>query len=143
MRLAAAAGSRDYGILSAKAHVRFDVHFVFTISPGSFLPPPKVYSSLICLTPRVGGPLVEDPAERGEFFKFVDAAFAQRRKMLCKSLEAGTTGTLKREQVTEALRRVGIDENIRAEALTVEQLVTLFRALGSPRLAAIRKVYQE
>ena len=137
-RLCAQPGSRNYGILAVKAGVRFVPQLAFTISPGSFLPAPKVHSALACLTPRRDGALIADPAERQAFFDFVDAAFAQRRKMLAKSLAA--TGRLPREATEDALTRLNLDPRSRAEQLAPTQLLALFQALDQPKLPTVRKI---
>jgi len=49
-RLAAAPGSRDYGLLSATAQLYAKVEKLFTLPPGAFVPPPKVQSSVVRLT---------------------------------------------------------------------------------------------
>lgn len=140
-RLSAAPGHRNYGILAVKILTRYVAETLFTVSPGSFLPPPKIHSALVRLTPRPGGPLIADPIERESFFAFVDAAFAQRRKFMSRSLMAASHGRLTREQVAEALTRLGLDLNTRAEDLTPEQLLEVFQALGKPSLESNRKSY--
>jgi 16S rRNA (adenine1518-N6/adenine1519-N6)-dimethyltransferase len=142
-RLVAQPGSREYGILAAKISTRYNAELAFIVSPGSFLPPPKIYSALVRFTPRPEGPLVSDSEERQNFFNFIDSAFAQRRKMIGKSIEAGTSGTIHREDVEKALVELGFLATARAEELAVNDLLALFRKLGSPRLPAIRKTYQE
>jgi len=140
-RLSAAPGHRNYGILAVKILTRYVAETLFTVSPGSFLPPPKIHSALVRLTPRPGGPLIADPLERESFFAFVDAAFAQRRKFMSRSLMAASHGLLTREQVAEAQTRLGLDLNVRAEDLTPEQLLEVFQALGKPSLESNRKSY--
>jgi 16S rRNA (adenine1518-N6/adenine1519-N6)-dimethyltransferase len=112
---------------------------VFDVAPGSFLPPPKVTSSLARLTPRAGGNLLPDAAQRRAFFTFVDAAFAQRRKYMAGSLVRATGGILAREAVDAALAAAGLPLTARAETLSTEQLLTLFRALGAPVLPTMRR----
>lgn len=140
-RIQSSPGTRQYGILAIKVAVRFDAQRVFTISPGSFLPPPKVHSALVRFEPRAGGALIDDAGERKAFFHYVDAAFAQRRKMLPKSLAAGSGGRLAREAVEEALGDMGLEASVRAEALSAQEHIDLFRRLGSPRLPAVRADY--
>jgi len=141
LRLSARAGSRNHGILAMKARTRFDVETCFTISPGSFLPPPKVHSALVRLTPRAAGPLTADGSENDAFFRFIDAAFAQRRKMIAKSLAAAAGGALQRDAVETALARLDLRPDARAESLTTEEMLALFRALDCPRLTPMRRVF--
>jgi 16S rRNA (adenine1518-N6/adenine1519-N6)-dimethyltransferase len=142
-RLAAPAGSRDFGILAAKARTRFEIENVFTVPAGAFMPPPKVKSALVRLTPLAGGPLIAPGEDQQAFFNFIDQAFAQRRKVLGKSLNAGSRGAIDREKTEAVLANMGLDANVRAEQLSVEQFISLWRGLGSPVLPSIRKSYQE
>lgn len=142
-RMASRPGNRKFGILAVKVGTRFAVQNVFTISPGSFLPPPKVHSALVRLTPLADGPLISELPRRDAFFAFVDSAFAQRRKFLSKSVSATSGGKLTREEITQALADTGLDPDVRAEKLSVEQLVSLFDALGNPALPSKRKIYAD
>jgi 16S rRNA (adenine1518-N6/adenine1519-N6)-dimethyltransferase len=141
-RLCAKPTSQHWGILSAKTQVRFNTELLFTVPPGAFLPPPKIHSALVRLTPRAEGSLVPDLEERQKFFTFIDAAFAQRRKFLAKSVTAAAQGMLDREAVEAALTVCGMPPNTRAEELSSEQLLALFHALGSPQLPTVRKQYE-
>jgi 16S rRNA (adenine1518-N6/adenine1519-N6)-dimethyltransferase len=142
-RLAADVGSKHYGILAIKAAVKYNAKVVFTISPGSFLPPPKVHSSLLKLTPRTEGPLLESPDDTLDFFAYIDAAFAQRRKFLSRSLSNGSDGRIPRDSIIDAMNTEGFKETARAEELSPEQHIALFRALGSPSLDSKRKRYND
>ena len=140
-RIVAKPGSSDFGILSAKVQTLFDAETAFTVAPGSFLPPPKVHSALVLFTPRQGGPLVSGLENCRDFFTFIDACFAQRRKILPKSLEAGTRFEIPRSVSERALDQMGLSQAIRAEELGPPQLLQLFHQLGCPRLQTIRKDY--
>jgi 16S rRNA (adenine1518-N6/adenine1519-N6)-dimethyltransferase len=82
-RFAASKGSKDYGIPSIKLASSCRVLETFWVQPGSFLPPPKVVSGVICFERREGA---LDALERGgEYDRLSEAvrrAFASRRKML-------------------------------------------------------------
>jgi len=130
-----------YGLLAVKMAMRFDVERILTVSPGSFLPPPKVHSTLIRLLPKPGGPLLDKMEDMQAFFHYVDAAFAQRRKMLPNSLAAGSGGLVTRENAEDALRSLGIEVSVRPEALSPAQHLALFRGLGCPRLPSARAHY--
>ncbi len=140
-RLSASPGHRNYGILAVKILTRYVAETLFTVAPGSFLPPPKIHSALVRLTPRPGGPLIADPIEREAFFAFVDAAFAQRRKFMSRSLMEASHGQITREQVAEALTRLSLDHTVRSEDLAPEQLLEVFQTLGKPTLESNRKSY--
>ena len=138
-RMAARPGSRDNGILAVKVRTHYEARIAFDVAPGSFLPPPKVTSSLVRLTPRADGNLLPNAVQRRAFFAFVDAAFAQRRKFLAGSLARASGGAVAREAVDAALGALGLPLTARAEALSTEELLALFRALGEPGLPTMRR----
>src|SRR5882724_5582805 len=82
-RLAAAPRSKDYGRLSILTQHVCGVQRLFDVAPSAFVPPPKVVSSVVRLTPRPAGERLTDlrPLER-----ITAAAFGQRRKMLRSAL---------------------------------------------------------
>lgn len=83
LRMAAAPGSKAYGILSVLMQAWYDVEYLFTVDENVFNPPPKVKSAVIRMT-RNG---VTDLGCDGQLFKrLVKAVFNQRRKMLRVSL---------------------------------------------------------
>lgn len=141
-RLCAKPTSQHWGILAAKTHVRFNTELLFTVPPGAFLPPPKIHSALVRLTPRTDGMLIQNTEERQNFFTFIDAAFAQRRKFLAKSVTAAACGAIERSAIEAALAQCELPPNTRAEELSAEQLLTLFRTLGAPKLPTLRKQYE-
>ena len=82
-RLAAAPGTKDYGILSVLLQYHFAMQKLFTLGPANFYPPPQVTSVVMRLTPREP----ETRAQNEEFFaQVVKAAFATRRKTLRNTL---------------------------------------------------------
>ncbi len=84
LRIAASEGNKIYGVTSVLLQAFFKVEYLFEVSEQAFLPPPKVKSAVIRLTPR------KDPPElRTEkmFFLLVKTAFNQRRKTLEKCRE--------------------------------------------------------
>jgi 16S rRNA (adenine1518-N6/adenine1519-N6)-dimethyltransferase len=122
-RLAAAPGSRDYGLLTATAQLYARVEKLFTLPPGAFNPPPKVHSSVVRLTiePRIEG--LEVP--EAEFISFLKLSFGQKRKTLWNNLkERYEAGKLK-----VAFAETGVKPAVRAEALPIEKSAALFRAL--------------
>lgn len=88
-----------------------------------FMPRPNVGSAVIRLV-RYSNPPVQVKDEKW-MFRLIRAAFNQRRKTLANSIgNAGICG-ITREHVQEALGRLGLAENIRGEALTLEQFAAL------------------
>lgn len=85
------------------------------------MPPPNVDSTVIKLRIRPE-PAVKVSDEK-KFFRMVKAAFAQRRKTAVNSIASGMG--LSKNQVAEALQKSGLDVNVRAEKLTMEELAAL------------------
>ncbi|HEU5008179.1 MAG TPA: 16S rRNA (adenine(1518)-N(6)/adenine(1519)-N(6))-dimethyltransferase RsmA [Jatrophihabitantaceae bacterium] len=114
-RLAAPPGSRVYGVPSVKTAWYASASRAGAVSRTVFWPVPNVDSGLVRLVRR-------DPpatsASRAEVFAVVDAAFAQRRKMLRSSL-AGWAGSAAAAET--ALRAAGVDPSARGETLSVTQ----------------------
>ncbi len=124
-RLCAEVGSRESGAVTVAVNYYSAPEMLFKVSRGSFMPPPNVDSAVIRLNVLEKPPVeVEDEAK---FFKFVRSAFGQRRKTLINSVSA--SGLWTKDAVKQALSATGIDENIRAEALTMHQLAKVFNAL--------------
>jgi len=113
-RLAAKPGGKEYGIPSVKAAWWADVKNVGTVSRSIFWPAPNVDSKLVGFTRRETAGTEES---RAKVFTIIDAAFAQRRKMLRSAL-SGLYGS---SSAAEAiLIKAGIDPTLRGEALQVE-----------------------
>ena len=120
-RLCTPVGSRDSGAITVCTNYYAEVKQLFNVSRGSFMPAPNVDSTVIRLDIRKY-PAVEVSDEK-KFFRMVKAAFAQRRKTALNSISSGMG--LAKTQVAEALRNSGLDENVRAEKLTMEELALL------------------
>jgi len=122
-RIAAEPGSRDYGLLSATAQLFARVENLFTLPPEAFDPPPKVHSSVLRLTmePRMAALQIE--AE--PFVEMMKLAFAQKRKTLVNNLK----GRYDDKAVRAALKAADVRADVRAEALSLEKMASVFRAL--------------
>ena len=113
-RLAAKPGGKEYGIPSVKAAWWAEVKNVGTVSRSIFWPAPNVDSKLVGFTRR------ETPGPeqmREKVFTIIDAAFAQRRKMLRSALSSLYGSSSAAEEI---LMKAGIDPTLRGEALQVE-----------------------
>lgn len=113
-RLLAPPATKARGRLSVMTQWLCDAVHEFDISPKAFVPPPKVTSTVVTLTPRAA-PLGDLAVSWSAMERVVAAGFGQRRKMLRQSL--------KRIGLDPASR--GIDGTRRAETLAVEEFVTL------------------
>lgn len=122
-RMAAGPGSKTYGALSVELGVRGRVQPLFGVPPKSFVPPPRVDSTVVRVdlfeAPRTGRTSPDD------FDRMVRAAFSQRRKTLPNALAA----TFGKDRATAALQAVGVDVRARAETVSVEAFVALGEAL--------------
>jgi 16S rRNA (adenine1518-N6/adenine1519-N6)-dimethyltransferase len=119
-RIVAGPGSEHYGRLSVAAQWRTNARIAVTVHRSAFVPPPKVTSAVVHITPA--------DAPAGVSAKVMEqltaAAFGQRRKMLRQSLKALPGGL-------EALERLEIDAQRRAETLSVSDYIAIARVLSS------------
>ena len=119
-RIVAPHGRADYGRLGVLAQAVATAEIVMTLPARAFTPPPKVDSAVVRLTPRPDGP---QPPVLATLERVTQAAFGQRRKMLRSSL---------RPLGGEALcMSLGIDPELRAEALPVQAFLDLARVVSA------------
>ncbi|MGW4728025.1 16S rRNA (adenine(1518)-N(6)/adenine(1519)-N(6))-dimethyltransferase RsmA [Streptomyces shenzhenensis] len=119
-RLAAAPGSKVYGVPSVKANWYAEVKRAGAIGRNVFWPAPNVDSGLVSLVRRAEP--VRTTASKREVFQVVDAAFAQRRKTLRAAL-AGWAGSAAAAEA--ALVAAGVSPQARGESLTVEEFARI------------------
>lgn len=125
-RLCAPVGSRLSGAVTVAVDYYAEARKLFDVSAGSFMPAPKVDSSVIRLDIREK-PGIEVSDEK-LFFSMVHAAFSQRRKTASNSISSGTG--ISKAVVAEAIERCGFPPSVRAESMTAEQLAALCEALN-------------
>ncbi len=118
-RMAAPPGGGDYGRLSIMVQYHCRVDKLFSVPPGAFNPPPKVYSAIVRLLPYEAPPV--DVGDEARFAELVARAFTQRRKTLRNNLK----GLLD----AEAIEACGIDPGRRPETLSLEEYAALSRRL--------------
>jgi len=119
-RIVAIPGNKTYGRLSVLAGWRTEAKILFDVARSAFVPPPKVTSSVVRLTPRQ----VPFACDVTALQRVTEAAFGQRRKMLRQSLK--TLGV----DVATLLSGAGIEPTARAEQIPVEGFVALARVLS-------------
>lgn len=121
-RIAARPGTADYGAFSLFMQFYTEPQKCFDVPGSSFVPPPKVCSSVLhCkVTPQPRVAVMDEE----HFHRTVRAAFALRRKTLINSLQTGFS-RLSKEQLSEAVRSVGLAENVRGEQLGLEEFARL------------------
>jgi 16S rRNA (adenine1518-N6/adenine1519-N6)-dimethyltransferase len=125
-RMAASAGTPEYGALSVNVQSVARVEVLFRVAPGSFQPPPQVESAVVRLIPR-SDPVVGADDET-ELRAFVQAAFGMRRKQIRRILRE--MASLSVAHAEAALHEAEIDGDARPETLTPEDFARLARASG-------------
>lgn len=131
-RLAAKAGSSDYGAITAILGYYGTVRKLFKVSAGSFVPPPKVDSAVIRIDLYDKCPY--DIRDERLFRNCIKAAFEMRRKTLENALSAKLGGFTK-EDVAEAISRSGFDAKIRGERLSTEDFAMLSNHLADIKMS--------
>ena len=124
-RLCAPPGTRECGAISAAIAYYADPKQVFSVSAGSFMPAPNVDSAVIRLDVRESSPVaVKDEAM---LFTVVRGAFSQRRKTALNAISSA----IGMDKVTlgRCFEAAGIEANIRAEKLTLDDFASLADAI--------------
>ena len=120
-RLAAAPGTRAYGLLTVATAVFARVRLLFEVKPSAFHPPPKVDSAVVLVEPHAPPPALAHP---DEFLNFAALCFRQKRKTIRNNL-AGVYGR-------DAVARWP-EAGLRAEQIPVEGLMAMYaRVAGLP-----------
>ena len=118
-RIVAAPGTSAYGRLTVLAQWRAAAKLAMKVHRSAFTPPPKVMSAVVHIEPAAQ----PEGVSARVLERVTEAAFGQRRKMLRQSVK-GLPGAV------EALDRVGIDPQRRAETLSVAEFVAVARELS-------------
>ena len=121
-RLAAKPGASDYGAITAVLGYYGTVKKLFTVSPGCFMPAPKVSSAVIRIDLYREKPY--RPKDEAFFLRVIRTAFGMRRKTLVNALGALGEGYSK-EVLTEAITACGFPPTVRGERLSTEDFVRL------------------
>ena len=120
-RICAKEGSRDAGAISLAVNYYARPNVCFTVSPGSFFPPPKVTSAVIRLDIKKQPDIT--PKSEKNMFRLIRAAFTQRRKTLVNS--ASATLGMPKAQIEAALEQIGEKPTVRPEQMTLRQFADL------------------
>ncbi len=136
-RVTAVPGTRAYGYLSVLAQLYSQPHIALSVPPGAFSPSPKVQSALVYFKMRAkfpewggggeGSALLRPSSveEESKFLEFVKRCFARKRKNLLNNLAK----IRPRRRLEQALSDLALPLSVRAEQLTLEQFISLFRRL--------------
>jgi 16S rRNA (adenine1518-N6/adenine1519-N6)-dimethyltransferase len=122
-RILASPGTKEYGALGVMVRTYADVTTVVKVAAGSFVPPPKIDSTVIKLIPLAAPRAKISNAEH--YSKVVHAAFGQRRKTLRNALRA----VFPDDAVDRALAATAIDGQRRGETLSLDDFARLAEAL--------------
>ena len=122
-------GDDGYGPLAILCQYKCEIRRALDVPAACFTPPPKVDSSFMVLTRRQTPPCAV--ADEALFMKLIRGAFVMRRKTLVNNLMSAFA--LSREEASLCLERAGLPAQVRAEALSIEELARL-----SGEIAALR-----
>lgn len=122
-RMCAKPGTENYSSFSVLCQWAYDVKPLLDLAGGNFWPKPNVASRAVTMVKKQDFPLCENPEL---FMKMQRALFASRRKTVKNNL---TNFLSNSDKAQEALKNSGIDEKSRAEALSIEQLLSLSDAV--------------
>lgn len=120
MRLAGKPSTKDYNSLSVLIQYYTNVKILFNVSPKSFIPAPEVDSSVIMIDKKDA---LQETLDEAYLLKFNRAIFAQRRKTLSNNLKQAFKYS--QEDIIKVLNKFNLSPSVRAESLTVEQIVNL------------------
>lgn len=118
--------SKQYGLLTLLSQFWADVEIKELVGRRSFFPAPKVNSALVKLVVREKPKL--ELSDYTHFRKTVRAAFSQRRKNIKNCL---LSGGFSKENIQNAMQKLGFDENTRGEKLSIEDFGKLSEELRS------------
>lgn len=122
-------GSRIYGSFTIYVNYRYAASFVAHVPPESFIPSPKVTSTVLKFIKR-DKPLVDVPSEEF-FFSVVRASFSQRRKKLSNCISSMSSFNVSKEDVEKILSDMELRTDIRAESLSIQKFAELAWKLHS------------
>ena len=125
-RIVASPGTKEYGALGVMIRTYADVSTVAKVGAGSFVPPPKIDSTVVKLSllPETRAPI----ADEKHYSAVVHAAFGQRRKTLRNALRA----VFDEAAVDTALAETKIDGIRRGETLDIAEFAALAGAIREP-----------
>lgn len=120
-RLSANVGSEDYGALSIEVQYLYDVKLEMNVSKNVFYPQPNVDSAIISFTPKTQ----RNKEFEDKFFNLVKNCFRMRRKTLNNNLK----GVLDNETIDKIYVEMNLDKNIRAEQLSLNDYLNMYKVI--------------
>ncbi len=128
-RMQVGPGTKDYGALSLAVQYYASPYIVANVPPNCFMPRPKVGSAVIRLE-RYENPPVQVGDEK-LMFKIIRASFNQRRKTLANGLRNSPELDFTKEQIEQAIEKMGKGTSVRGETLSLEEFAKLSNLLGA------------
>ena len=128
-RMQTGPGSKDYGALSLAVQYYAKPYIVANVPPNCFMPRPKVGSAVIRLE-RYNNPPVSVENE-ALMFRIIRASFNQRRKTLANGLKNSAELDFTKDEIEQAVGRLGRGASVRGEALTLEEFANLSNILNN------------
>ena len=121
-RLIAIPGQKETGAITYSVYYYATAEGILEVPNDSFIPEPEVTSKVIKLTLRKEPPV--EVKSRGVMFKIIKSAFMQRRKTLLNAL-TNTKVFMSKDEGLKILKELNLDENVRAENLTLENFAQI------------------
>ncbi len=122
-RLTSTPGNKNYGAITLFSNYHARIEIIEKIPPEAFFPKPKVYSSVIRLTPLSIPPVKVENEKL--FFSLIRSAFNMRRKTLRNALIKSSLNKWTQEDIDRVLNTSGIDGERRGETLSMEEFALL------------------
>lgn len=120
-RMVAHSKTKDYGILTLMVKYLSDANIEFVVPKESFIPAPNVTSAIISLRKNKKFNVKDEKL----FFDLIHKSFAKRRKTMINSLNLSNFNGLEKEKVNEIFSKLGMDKNVRAEELEIEDYINI------------------
>ncbi len=135
-RLSASPGCKAYGSLSIWFQTYYNVEIVCDAPPESFIPSPKVHSTVIALTPIAN---VEDALPHSDFFfDLIEGVFKHRRKKIPNAI-VRVFNVFTNDQAMDAVKASGVSPDVRPEDISREEFYALAVMLQKVNPYAIKK----
>ena len=120
-RMVAKCNTKDYGILTLMVKYLSEANISFLVPKESFIPAPNVTSAIIILKKNKRYTVENEEI----FINLVHSAFAQRRKTMINSLFSTKFNNFTKGELIELFNKLGIDGNVRAEQLEIEDFIRI------------------
>ncbi len=126
-RMQAKPGTKDYGALTLAVQYYADAKIMANVPPNCFMPRPAVGSAVINLVKHKEKRY--DVKKEDMLFRIIRASFNQRRKTLQNGLNNAANLPYTKQQIAEAIEKMGLPAAVRGEKLSLEQFVELSNIL--------------